>query len=228
MLYSVVNLFRKNCHHEPLYASPYVLPPLLFGAYSLANGCNIVWCFLFDRGLIEGALAVIVLNPLFLIVALVVSYKGLVDSAGALIQQGREFEVWLVRGFVHNGLGIYASWTSIAALLNFAMVVAYTDGGDVSVSAASTVALGILSFVVAVFVVTDVFLLDRYSRFTITPYLVLLVALVGSLVKNWDSGARNSIFTAILCGVGCGALLLKLVVTASRRLKEGRGRKRNN
>lgn len=222
ILYSLVNLFRKNCYHEPLYASPYVLPSLLFGVYSLANGCSIIWCFLFDRGLIEGALAVIVLTTAFLILALVVSYKAVSGSARDLLEQGRGFEVWLVRVFVHNGLGIYSSWTSIATVLNLAMVIAYTDGSDVSVTAASTTALGILSFEIVVFVLTDVFLLDRYSRYTFTPYLVLVVTLIGSLVKNWDPGARNSIFTAVLCSVGCAALVLKLVITASRRVKEGR------
>ncbi|KAK7092766.1 uncharacterized protein [Littorina saxatilis] len=222
VLYSIVNLFRKNCNGHPVYSSPFTLPPLLFGFYAVANGCNIAWIFLFDRSHVEAAFAVLLLNALLLILALAVSYKRLDATAEELVTQSRGFDVWLVRGFVQNGLGVYCTWTTIATLLNLAMVIAYTKGSNISAAAASTVALGVLSFLIALFVLADLLFLDRYSRYTVTPYLVVIVALVGSLTNNWDSEKVNSIFTAVLLGVGGVALLAKVILTVYRHFRDRR------
>lgn len=131
-------------------------------------------------------------------------------------------DIWLIRGLVHNGLGIYATWTSIAALLNLAMVIAYSNGSDVSVSTASTVALAILTVEIAAFVATDLLFLDRYSRYTVTPYAVVVVALSGSISKNWQTGATNAIFAAVLLALGSLALVLKLAVTIYRHITQPR------
>lgn len=215
LVYSIVNLFRKTAQ-GPAYINPPVLPPSLFVLYILANFCNIAWLFLFDRDQIEASFVVLFFTALSLILALVATYRSLDWCSTQLVDQGRTFDIWLVRGLVHNGLGIYATWTSIATLLNLAMLITYTDSSKVSVSTASTVALAILTAEIVVFVFTDLLLLDRYSRYTITPYLVVIVALIGSISKNWQAGATNSIFMAVLLGLGSFALLMKLVLTIYR------------
>lgn len=86
----------------------------------------------------------------------------------------------------------------------------------VSDQAAGTVALGILTAEILVFVFTDLFLLDRYTRYTVTPYMVVVVALVGSIAKNWDPGASNSVFTAVLLAIGFAALIVKAVMSIYR------------
>ncbi|KAK7468158.1 hypothetical protein BaRGS_00036622 [Batillaria attramentaria] len=221
VLYSIVNLFRTTAQ-GPAYVNPPVLPCSLFVLYSLTNCCNIAWLFLFDRDYIEGAFVALFFTAFSLILALAVTYRSLDWCSSQLVEQGRSVDIWLVRGLVHNGLGIYATWTSIATLLNMAMVITYSDGSDISVKTASTVALGVLTAEIVVFVGTDLFLLDRYSRYTITPYLVVVVALIGSISKNWESGATNSIFTAVLLAVGSLALLVKLVLTIYRHVTRPR------
>lgn len=217
MLYSLVNLFRKT-PQGPVYLCPAVLPPSLFACYILANGGNIAWLFLFDRDHIEASFAALIVSTCSLISALALSYRSLDKSCSELVTQGRAVDIWLVRALVHNGLGIYGTWVSVATLLNLAMVITYSDGSDVSISTASTVALGVLAAEIVVFVSTDLLLLDRYSRYTFTPYIVLVVALAGSISKNWESGATNSIFSAVLLGLAGAALLVKLILSLYRHL----------
>ena len=81
--------------------------------------------FLFDRDVIEGAFVALLGIAVLLIVCLCISYRALDAASPRLVEQRRVVDIWLVRGFVHNGLGIYATWTSIATLLNLAMVIRY-------------------------------------------------------------------------------------------------------
>ena len=81
---------------------------------------------------------------------------------------------------------------------------------------AGTVALSVLALEILVFISTDLLLLDRYSRYTLTPYIVVVVALTGSIAKNWEDGATNSILTAVLLGVGAAGLVLKVVMLIYR------------
>lgn len=98
------------------------------------------------------------------------------------------------------------------------MVITYSKGSDVSVSTASTVSLGVLTAEILVFVVTDLALLDKYSRYTFTPYIVVVVALIGSISKNWKAGATNSVFSAVLLAFGSLALVVKVVLSIYRHV----------
>ncbi|XP_076437378.1 uncharacterized protein LOC143276645 [Babylonia areolata] len=242
LLYALLSLCRKSPLKEPLYASPYLLPPLLLGAYVLANGSAVAWMFLFDRGYVEAALAAMLLAVVLLIFATVLSYRSVDEGWVHLVLQEREFEAWLVTGFVHNGLALYASWAFFVASINLAVVITYTSGaGDVSSATSSTVALGVMAVAVVVYALADLCLLDRHTRYTLTPYLVTMVGLVGVVVEVVDGGwevllgggveaeegggggvDRNAVMAVVLCGVGGLFLALKLVVTVARHVREGR------
>ncbi|KAK7092917.1 uncharacterized protein [Littorina saxatilis] len=215
VFYSLVNLCRRT-HEGPVYLCPAILPPALFVTFILANICNITWLFVFDNDIIEAAFVSLGGIAVFLILGLVVSYRALDAASPKLVEQKRTVDIWLVRGFVHNGLGIYATWCCIATLLNLAMVIRYRSDPVISTEDACTVALAVLSAEIVVFAITDLFVLDRYTRYTLTPYIVVVVALIGSIDKNWEDGARNSIFTAVLLGMGAAALVLKIVMLLYR------------
>ncbi|KAL8564713.1 hypothetical protein ACOMHN_004206 [Nucella lapillus] len=221
LIYGLSNLFRKTAFNEPLYDSyPYLLPPSLLGVYVVANGCNIAWCFLFDRGFVVGALAASAVMSVLLVTALGLSYRGFHSGWVHLVRQGRECEAWWVRGVVHNGLAIYASWACVETLLNLATVLAYASGSDVSVMTSSTIALGVLALGWGVYVLVDVCLLDGYSRYTLTPYLLVLVALVAVLLNNWNPGHRNWLLSVVLCGAAGASLLTKALLCCIRHVTE--------
>ncbi len=54
----------------------------------------------------------------------------------------------------------------------------------------------------------------RHMRYLFTPYIVLNVALIGSLAKNWDSNNSNSIFTVGLLAIcGCKLIRTRAIIT---------------
>lgn len=218
VLYSIVNIFRRTAEGKPVYLSPEILTPLLFVCYILANFGNIVWLFTFDRDYIQVAFVSLFLIAVFLVAGLAVSYRSLDKSSAELAAQGRAKDIWLVRVLVHNGLGIYATWTAIASLLNMAMVITYSSGSPVSMPTACTVALAVLSAEIAAFASADLLLLDRYSRYTLTPYAVVIVALVGSVDKNYVAGATNSVFLAVLLALASLLFVVKVALSVYRHL----------
>ena len=67
----------------------------------------------------------------------------------------------LLTGIVHNGLGMYATWVTIATLLNFAIVLAYEDGIGLDQHIASSISLSILAFEIVAFAFVDNFLFEK-------------------------------------------------------------------
>ena len=205
IVYALVNLFRRT-EDGPGYAHP----PIVTVPFCLAYLCNMCfnagWMIIWDRQILEAAFAFLFLIALTLYICLVIVYRSFDANANILIKQNRKADIWLVRMLIFNGIGIYATWTTIATLLNLAIVITYRSNPAISQDVASTVSLCVLTLEIAVFVSTDLTILDRYTRYTFTPYLVLIVALSGVTAKNWQDGARNSIW-----GV---ALLIAAVVAA--------------
>ena len=118
--------------------------------------------------------------------------------------------------------GIYGAWTTIATLLNVGSALAYKCDPPLSQSTTSLLCLGILAAVSVIFVVLDLTVLETYSRFTYSPYALLLWALTAILSKNWNPEQASSIFVAVLTGLGVVGLVLKLVVSFWRQKQQPR------
>lgn len=118
--------------------------------------------------------------------------------------------------------GIYGAWTTIATLLNVGSALAYKCDPPLSQGTTSLLCLGILAAVSVIFVVLDLTVLETYSRFTYSPYALLLWALTAILSKNWNPEQTSSIFVAVLTGLGVVGLVLKLVVSFWRQKQQPR------
>lgn len=223
IVYSLVNICRKG-PNGPAYSDPMFLPITLFIFGLVLEGLNIGWLISFDRQELELALAMLIAYSFMEYASLFVSYRALDKASSRLAEQGRVKEIWLTRGLVHNGLAMQATWVSVATLLNVAMVMSYRADPSISPDDAATTALSILAAEIILFVVVDLIFLDRYSRYTITPYIVLVIALIGSISKNWDSDNRNSIFSAVLLAFSSLFLVVKIVVTIYRHVTKSRFR----
>ncbi|XP_046345886.1 uncharacterized protein LOC124128680 [Haliotis rufescens] len=215
IVYSLVRICRKS-PEGPLYLNPVLLPPAFFGMYILNMFLNISWLLLFDRQLIELAFSFLFAIAFTLYICLWISYTSLDNNMEVLAKLNLKIEDTLVRAFVHNGLGIYAAWTTIASFLNMGFVIAYRANPAIDQSTASSISLGFITAALFLFVITDLFLFDRYSRYTITPYGVIVWALSGSLAKNFDAARGNSIFTIVLIVIGVLALIAKIVFVIIR------------
>ena len=76
------------------------------------------------------------------------------------------------RFLLHNGLGIYAGWASVASLLNISIAAVYADPGNITKEKMAIVALSILTAELLIWLVLDLSVFDPYTRFLVTPYLV--------------------------------------------------------
>ena len=119
--------------------------------------------------------------------------------------------------------GIYGAWTTIATLLNLGSALAYECDPPVSQNSTSLICLGILTILCILFIVLDLTILERYSRFTYSPYGLLLWALAAILSKNWNPEQPSSIVVAVLAGLGVMGLVMKLVVSFWRQKRQSRG-----
>ncbi|XP_013413395.1 uncharacterized protein LOC106175794 [Lingula anatina] len=217
LIYALVSLCRKGPKGY-LYVNPGLLPAGTFIFYIVNNLCNISWLFLWDRQILWGALIVIALMPFTLWVALVFCHLRLDSIAYQLIGMNSGKDIWLIRFLVQNAMAFYATWVTIATLLNLSMVLSYVTKA-VTQDVACTIALGILSAEITTWFILETFVLDRYVRYTFAPYPVIIMALIGSMSKNWDPTKRNSIFTAVLLGIAGVLTIVKVSVIIYRHIK---------
>ncbi|RUS83023.1 hypothetical protein EGW08_009211 [Elysia chlorotica] len=219
VIYSLVNICRKGPGGKPAFSNPEFIPPVLLALAATTSCLGVAWLISFDRLELEVAFVALLLYSLGMYASLFFSYRALDRASPYLVQQGRTTEIWLTRGLVHNGLAIQGTWVSVATLLNLAMVLTYSGNEIASADDAGTVSLCVLALEIAVFAATDLLFLDRWSRYTLTPYAVLIVALSGSLAKNYTAGARNSVFTIVLLTAACVLAVVKVCMTVYRHLR---------
>lgn len=211
VIYSLTLLCRKNSEGGYLYTSPGHLHFSFYIAFMLNNVCNLAWIFSFDREELELALVSLALEAFTLYVCGVIICKYLDKAGSALETLGAKKEIWLARIFTLNGIALYGTWTTIATLLNFCIVLQYK--GSVSVEVSAWVALVILTLELIVWFVLETFVFDRYLRYCFTPYLILIVALPGILTKNYTSTSQSHlIYTMVLLGISIVLGVFKLVV----------------
>ena len=209
----IVHGFSTICRRgdgDYLYISPDAQPPWLFLMFVLNMAANVSWLVLFDREMMIGALVMVLVMVLTIYLCLGLSHRGLFLHTTDLIRCGQRKEVWMIRIIAQNGLSFYCTWVSIATILNFTIVLVYT--AEVSQDNAASAGLAILTAEILLFFALQTSVLDKFIRYTFSPYLVLVFALSGVLAKNWDSSNRNSIWTVVLICVAGLLLAIRLVL----------------
>ena len=120
---------------------------------------------------------------------------------------------WSVRVLVLNGTVAYTTFALITTLFNLGVVLVQSAG--VLGETASTIVLSLVSSLALTYFLLENTILDRFLRYVFAVYPVLLWALVGVLLENWEGVAkasRNQLFVLVLvCAVG-GLLLLRMLL----------------
>ncbi|XP_060070133.1 uncharacterized protein LOC132550133 [Ylistrum balloti] len=215
LIYGLSTICRKSDSGIYIYQLP-VMPPAIYIIYILNLGLNVAWMILFDRKYIEIALADIILVTLTLYVILGISCRAVHNNLSVLIKDGAGKEAWFIRFFLQNGVAFYATWVTVATHLNVAMVMHYSGG--VANDIACTTVLGMLLFFVISWFLSENILLDNYTRYMFSPYIVLVIALTGSIAENFDLELRyrNSILSVTILCVSSIFLFLKFIIILLR------------
>ncbi|XP_003440242.1 uncharacterized protein LOC100693225 [Oreochromis niloticus] len=162
---------------------------------------NIIWLLLWDAEMTLASLVVLILIA-------VSGYSALffccfaTDYYGLWLQTYHRKDLTFLRVLVQNGLALYTTWTSIASLINFSVVL-HLWGVDKSTAA--TASLCILFAEVLAWFILENWVLDRWVRNILTIYPVVIVALVGNVYKHFNPAdpTPNAIFMVVLLVLAC-------------------------
>ncbi|XP_037535198.1 uncharacterized protein LOC119412284 [Nematolebias whitei] len=178
------------------------LLPYSFYLFLLCNMLlNMTWLMLWDRELMLASLVVLILIAFTNYCALFCSCYA-TDYYGLWLHTYHGKDLACLRILVQNGLAVYTTWTSIASLLNFSVVL-HLWGVDKSTAA--TASLCILFAEVVGWFILENWVLDRWVRNILTVYLVVIVALVGNVYKHFNPAdpTPNALFTVVLLVLAC-------------------------
>ncbi|XP_046379254.2 uncharacterized protein LOC124151041 [Haliotis rufescens] len=217
VIYSLTALCRKTGDGR-VYDSPILLPSAFYVSFIVSLCLTMGWLFLWDRLFLSLSLVVMLFVSTFLYISLALSYNALERHMPLLYVQERKIDIWCIRILVQNGIALYATWTTIESLLILAVVMTYTSVPVVAEETSSTVSLSILAAFMLVYALTDFFAFDRFSRFTVTPYVVLIVAFSGMFANNADTYKMNSIFIVALLATSAVVALTKIFFICLRQI----------
>ena len=183
--------------------------------FGVANLANITWVYLWGNYQIVAALPFIIAAPLFLILSLSFTAWRTYKATSALQKNHwTKADLWVTRILVHNGIAFYATWVSIAWLLNVAVVAHYF--GPLSLADAGTLSLSLLLLEILVWFFLDIVLLDRFTRYIQSVYIVLFVATTAIVTEHWnraDEEPRNHQFALALVLLVVVLQIAKVVLT---------------
>ena len=218
MVYATSTVFRR-CGDSYLFYEPNYLPPVLYVLYCINMALNTAWVFVWDRRHVIPALVILALLTFTLYVLMVISIWSLFKHQDVLAEHGRGNEYRYVIGMVHNAWGIYATWCTIATLLNMCNAFSYAVP-LMPQEVSSALSLGILAFEIMLYMLIDLGWWERYTRFLWTPYFVLFWAIGSSLTKNFDSTKPTSIMLLTLFIAVVFFAILKLVLVIYREKRD--------
>lgn len=123
--------------------------------------------------------------------------------------EAKVYDLWLTRILALNGLLFYATWTTIASLLNLTIAVQYD--ADYNGLHAAYISLSLLTATLITYFVLENTIFDRFLRYVFAVYPVIIWALSAVMANKWSSSDPNgvNIFTLVL-------LLTTIVLTIIR------------
>ncbi|XP_061778419.1 uncharacterized protein LOC133569815 [Nerophis ophidion] len=218
LIYILANLCRRNAYGY-VYCSPPVLPYGFFLCWCLNLVFNISWLLVWDRGLMIAALVFLILVAGTNYATTAFACHGL-HVYGPWLKKYHRVDLWLIRILVQNGVMIYTTWTTIATLINLAIVLTYE--AKMAPADAATVSYCVLTLVLLVWFFVENVVLDKHVRYILINYPVVIWALAGNFDKNYDAAApsRSGIFIVVLLAAASLMFSVRLVLVFWRHCKQ--------
>jgi len=216
LLYGIASIFRIS-QAGKLYCSPNVLPPSIYVLFTINLFANGAWLILWDREQMTAALVVCFLMSTPLYAAISVACSTMQMYKEQLYVVGLKRDILWLRLLVQNGLATYGTWLVVATLINLVIVLHYSAG--MAADKAAYIAQGILIGIVIIYHCVTNFVLNMYTRYLISPYLVLIWALSGIVDKHPVTDG-NGIFSVFLLAAVIGLCINKIVLDCYRYAQE--------
>ena len=187
--YVMVNLYRRDARTGyAMYYAPGSIPISTYSMFSCALISTVSSQAALSNGYLNMSFTFDLLTSLTLFFAIYFSSRRLHNDAAILIQTGRPGHVMLIRGLVHNGIGLFAGWTDFMVFIKLGKLIVFYGGVDGDT--AGSVCLTMYTLYLSARLVLDIVFWDDILRHLLTPYLTSVVAMVGMLTQNYD--AKNT------------------------------------
>lgn len=188
-----MSIFFTNDHGR-IYLNPVIASPSLSIVICVNFILNLVWIFLWDRSFVNANLTVAASVFLFLIAitnwATIAIFARNIAANTDSFPRGDDMFWWAVGYWIMvNIWGIYTAWTTIASLVNLTVALIYV--GEVDQRTASLLALSLLVVIHCSWFTVENFLADKYVRFLLTPYLVVIWAANGIWQKILEKNSAS-------------------------------------
>lgn len=211
VIYSLTLLCRKTSSGHYLYVYPAHIHFSFYIVFMINNAINTGWIFLFDREMLIVSFIFLIGISVAIYVGAVLLCRSLNQAGDVLEKSGNVKDIWMTRLFTLNGLAFYGTWCTIATLLNMVIVMQYVSGVDRYVCV--WVALGIVTLELICWFILETFVFDRHLRYCFSPYIVLLIAFLGVLSKNYKPEAPDMYIYYVFFLIALSALLAIVKVT---------------
>ncbi|KAM6918300.1 uncharacterized protein FYW49_007926 [Xenentodon cancila] len=194
MIYITSYVFRGSW-------AQYLLPYAFYFCWLSNMLLNMAWLLLWDWELMLAALVVLVMMVISSCSALSFCCFA-TDYYGLWLKAYHKKDLLCLQILVQNGLAVYTTWTCIASLINFSLVL---NLWGVAKDTAATASLCILFAELMAWFILENWVLDRWVRNIVTVYPVVIVALVGIIYKqlNLADPTPNCVFMMVQLVVAC-------------------------
>ncbi|KAH9505743.1 hypothetical protein Btru_055675 [Bulinus truncatus] len=218
--YGLVNVFRKSAG-VPVYTSPALLTNIALVTHIFACGFTIAWFILYDRLYTSVSCLFIAMTCILSWISYGALSYALESNRFRLEKSERKTEIWLTRFLVHNAVAAIGTWSYFVFAFNLAIAVMHNENFGLKDEYASIIGLTVIGVFQVVFLILNGTCFDRQTRYTITPYIISIVALTAVLfrIQEWTSTDNKFILAAVLLAFAFLSLMIKAVFVAFRILK---------
>ena len=176
--------------------------------YTIVNALDISWLYIWGNLYLDAASAVLFLFQVFYYptLAMLVGYLYKVRS------KAHKIDVLLTWILPVNGMFMYATWTTIASLVNLAAAVQYSH--NVSGTDSGTISLSLLLAALVVYFILENTVFYHFLQYVLVVYPVVIWALSAVLAAHWgkEGEERNSQFSLGLLTVTIVLFIIRLII----------------
>ena len=211
ILYGFTTICRQS-ELGYLYQHPPLISPLLYLAFALNQVCCVAVLFLVDRGYLAYSLIFSALGIFSLYMCMFLLQRRMYQHGAELEKVDKVGDIWSVCIFAENGIAFFASWLSLTFLYDIGKVVVYVSENGIKRDIASIIVLVMICGEIGVWFVLDNFVMEKFSRYTVSPYVASIVYMIAIVDNNWRPASMSFIFALCLAGCACLLLIIKLFI----------------
>ncbi|XP_059081308.1 uncharacterized protein LOC131879111 isoform X1 [Tigriopus californicus] len=193
-----------------LYLNPEIVSRCYVVVFAINLLCNLAWIFIWDKEELIAASALLFAIAITNIFVLALLVRNIAADDNWL-KGGMPKTYWTYIVLSANSHATYTTWTIVASFLNLYIALFYV--GEVEELTCAYISLGSLTGILIIWFMLENFVFDKYVRYIITPYLVVIWAFSGVLSANdQDESIPYEIraFSRGILGVAIGLFLLRL------------------